>query len=153
MLNSLPVTHTVPLFFSSHFIIMMAAAPPQESTMVRTPLSTPAEGWDEPLALHWQKDAPARGGKGEASTPVQPASRHDEFYFTDDMTVFQVCDRQLVIPRVPSLTNVGTCDFSPRMPRTPSSSAPCFRCRAEGMRPALRPLGALLTRTRSTCPV
>jgi hypothetical protein len=51
------------------------------------------EGWDETLALHQQKDAPTKDGKGEAFTPVQPASRHDEFYFTDDMTVFQVCDR------------------------------------------------------------
>lgn len=72
---------------------MMAAAPPPESTMVRTPLSTLAESWDETLALHQQKDAPRKDGKGEAFTPVQPASRHDEFYFTDDMTVFQVCDR------------------------------------------------------------
>jgi len=80
---------------------MMATAPPQESTMVRTPLSTPAEGWDETPALHQQKDAPARDGKGEASTPVQPASRHDEFYFTDDMSVFQVCDRHILFPANP----------------------------------------------------
>lgn len=44
--------HIVPLFSPRHFIIMMATVPLQESTMVRTPLSTPAEGWDETLALH-----------------------------------------------------------------------------------------------------
>jgi hypothetical protein len=53
------------------------------------------------LALHWKNDAPAKDGKGEASIPVQPASRHDEFYFTDDMTVFQVCAHHLLIPANP----------------------------------------------------
>lgn len=31
--------------------------------------------------------------KGEASTPAQTTARHDEFYFTDEMTVFQVKNR------------------------------------------------------------
>ncbi|KAN0136877.1 hypothetical protein V8E53_005318 [Lactarius tabidus] len=31
--------------------------------------------------------------EGEASTPAQATARHDEFYFTDDMIVFQVKNR------------------------------------------------------------
>ncbi|KAI0258565.1 hypothetical protein BC834DRAFT_910881 [Gloeopeniophorella convolvens] len=52
---------------------MMAAVPPQDTTPTLP------------------KDMSA--SKGEPSALAQPATRHDEFYFTDEMTVFQVGDR------------------------------------------------------------
>ncbi|KAI0305099.1 hypothetical protein B0F90DRAFT_1701254 [Multifurca ochricompacta] len=56
---------------------MMAAAPPQDLT--------------------GPKDASAR--KGEPSAPAQATTRHDEFYFTDEMTVFQVENRLFRVHR------------------------------------------------------
>jgi hypothetical protein len=52
--------------------------------------------------MHQQKASLEKVGKGEASAPVRPASRHDEFYFTDEMAVFQVCDNHIKIPASPS---------------------------------------------------
>ncbi|KAI0290003.1 hypothetical protein BC826DRAFT_583555 [Russula brevipes] len=56
----------------------MVAAPPQDSTM----------------------GARAAGGEaGEASAPARAAGRHDEFYFQDEMTVFQVENRLFRVHR------------------------------------------------------
>jgi hypothetical protein len=64
---------------------MMAAAPPHDSTTVRT-IIIPTEGVTNTIRYSQPKDANA--GK---SKPSVAAARHGEFYFTDEMTVFQVC--------------------------------------------------------------
>ncbi|KAI0267513.1 hypothetical protein BC834DRAFT_1040782, partial [Gloeopeniophorella convolvens] len=72
--SNLLLTTTVPLFkVGSVSYTMMAAVPPQDTTPTLP------------------KDMSA--SKGEPSALAQPATRHDEFYFTDEMTVFQVGDR------------------------------------------------------------
>ena len=79
--------------------VFLTAAPPQDPTRDYGKGYHHSHGVLKPDISQPQD---ARAGKGDASAPLAaPAiNRHDEFYFTDEMTVFQVCHHHLIYMQV-----------------------------------------------------
>jgi len=76
-----------------------------------------------------KEDAGAR--KGEASTPTRTTARHDEFYFTDEMTVFQVESRLFRVHRHFLAENSLVFSSMFSLPRTIATNG-CSTSDAEG---------------------